>query len=89
MAAAGSMTSTTVVGPATTICWCSRTRSRAAASDRARLAGPQFGEFRRRRRELEIRPRIAVGEIRIDEDKSCDRDGFVDAGSEAPSSFRS
>jgi hypothetical protein len=29
---------------------------------------------------FEIRPRIAVGEIRIEEDKSCDRDGFVDAG---------
>jgi hypothetical protein len=29
---------------------------------------------------FEVRPRIAIGEIRLDEDKSCDRDGFVDAG---------
>ena len=29
---------------------------------------------------FEVRPRIAIGDVRIDEDKSCDRDGFVDAG---------
>jgi fungalysin metallopeptidase (M36)/PA domain-containing protein/fungalysin/thermolysin propeptide len=29
---------------------------------------------------FDIRPRIGIGEIRLDEDKSCDRDGFVDAG---------
>ncbi|HEU0113689.1 MAG TPA: M36 family metallopeptidase, partial [Thermomicrobiales bacterium] len=29
---------------------------------------------------FEVRPRIAMGEIKIVEDKSCDRDGFIDAG---------
>jgi len=29
---------------------------------------------------FEVRPRIAIGEIRIEEDHSCDRDGFIDAG---------
>jgi Fungalysin metallopeptidase (M36)/PA domain/Fungalysin/Thermolysin Propeptide Motif len=29
---------------------------------------------------FEVRPRAALGEIRIVEDKSCDRDGFIDAG---------
>ena len=32
---------------------------------------------------FEVRPRIAVGEVRLDEDKSCDRDGFLDAGERA------
>ena len=27
-----------------------------------------------------MRPRIAIGEIRIEEDNSCDHDGFIDAG---------
>lgn len=29
---------------------------------------------------FEVRPLINLGEVRIEEDKSCDRDGFVDAG---------
>jgi len=29
---------------------------------------------------FELRPRIAIGEIRIEEDHTCDHDGFVDAG---------
>ena len=29
---------------------------------------------------FEVRPSIGIGEVRLDEDKSCDRDGFVDAG---------
>ncbi len=29
---------------------------------------------------FEVRPRIGIGEIRIEEDRSCDRDGFIDAG---------
>jgi hypothetical protein len=29
---------------------------------------------------FEVRPRIAVGEVRLEENQSCDRDGFVDAG---------
>ena len=29
---------------------------------------------------FELRPRIGIGEVRLDEDKSCDQDGFVDAG---------
>jgi large repetitive protein len=29
---------------------------------------------------FEVRPRIAVGEVRIEEGNSCDRDGFIDAG---------
>src|SRR5262245_36010349 len=29
---------------------------------------------------FEVRPLIGLGEVRIVEDKSCDRDGFVDAG---------
>jgi len=29
---------------------------------------------------FEVRPRVAVGEVRIEEGHSCDRDGFIDAG---------
>jgi len=29
---------------------------------------------------FEVRPLIGVGEIRIEEDRACDRDGFIDAG---------
>src|SRR6185295_1078583 len=29
---------------------------------------------------FDVRPRIGVGEVRVEEDRSCDRDGFVDAG---------
>jgi Fungalysin metallopeptidase (M36)/PA domain len=29
---------------------------------------------------FEVSPRPVLGEVRLDEDKSCDRDGFVDAG---------
>jgi Fungalysin metallopeptidase (M36)/PA domain len=29
---------------------------------------------------FDLRPRIGIGEVRLDEDKSCDQDGFIDAG---------
>jgi hypothetical protein len=29
---------------------------------------------------FELRSRIAIGDVRLDEDKSCDQDGFIDAG---------
>ena len=32
---------------------------------------------------FDLRPRIAIGEVRLDEDKSCDGDGFLDAGERA------
>jgi hypothetical protein len=32
---------------------------------------------------FEVRPRIGVGEVRLEEDKSCDQDGFLDAGERA------
>jgi hypothetical protein len=32
---------------------------------------------------FEVRPRIAIGEVRLEEDKSCDRDGVLDAGERA------
>src|SRR6185436_12797510 len=29
---------------------------------------------------FDVRPRIGIGEVRVEEDRSCDHDGFVDAG---------
>jgi hypothetical protein len=29
---------------------------------------------------FDVRPRIGIGDVRVEEDRSCDRDGFVDAG---------
>ena len=62
-------------------CWCSPWRSRAAARapapSRRRAIRSNFAGVVE---SFEVRPRIALGEVRIEEDNSCDRDGFIDAG---------